>query len=111
MASAFFLKQRDTSPALQYTVKDEDGSAIDLSGATVTFYMQDETGTTVIDGGSVTLVDAANGIVKYEWQDGDSDNAGYFKAEFLVTFGDGTKRTSPDPGWISIVVSGSVRGS
>jgi len=108
--ASFFIKQDDTAPALQYTIKDEDEVAIDVSGSTVKFYMQDEHGVTKIDAGTVTLVDAANGVVSYAWAAPDTDTAGIYYAEFVVTFSDGTIRTSPDPGWISVIISGSVRG-
>ncbi|MFQ5524258.1 MAG: BppU family phage baseplate upper protein [Acidimicrobiia bacterium] len=104
------LKQDDTSPALDYTILDDSNQVVDLTGATVVFYMQDEDGVTVVNGASATITDAANGKVEYQWQAADTDTAGIFKGEFVVTFPDGTIRTFPDPGWIMIVISGSVRG-
>ena len=109
--ASFFLKVDDTAPVLSYTVLDEDSVAIDLTGATVTFYMQDENGIDVITAGSVTITDASNGVVEYQWLAADTDVSGYFSAEFVVTFAGGTIRTSPDPGIITIVISGSLRGS
>ncbi len=108
--ASFFLKQDDTAPVFQYTVLDEDKVAINLTGATVTFYMQDENGIDVITAGTVTITDAANGLVEYQWLAADSDVSGIFSAEFVITFGGGTIRTSPDPGWITVVISGSIRG-
>jgi BppU N-terminal domain len=107
--SSFFLKQGDTAPAIDYIVLDEDGVPINLTGSTVTFYMQDMSGNEVIDGGACSLIDAPNGQVRYQWLDGDSDISGLYAAEFLVTFGGGTKRTTPDPGWITVVISSSLR--
>ena len=108
--ASFFLKQLDTAPVFQYTVLDEDGVAIVLTGATVTFYMQDENGITIIDNAAVTITDATNGVVEYQWVTADSDVSGIFFAEYVITFGDGTIRTSPDPGWIIVVISPSIRG-
>ena len=108
--ASFFLKQDDTAPVFQYTVLDEDSVAINLTGATVTFYMQDENGIEVITAGSVTITDATNGVVEYQWLAADSDVAGIFFAEFVITFSGGTIRTSPDPGSIQVVISGSIRG-
>ncbi len=108
--ASFFLKQDDTAPVLQYTVLDEDKVAIDLTGSTVTFYMQDENGIEVISGAVVTITDASNGVVEYSWIAADSDVAGIFFAEFVIVFSGGTIRTSPDPGSLQIVISGSIRG-
>lgn len=108
--ASFFLKQDDTAPVLAYTTLDENKAVIVLTGATVTFYMQDENGIAVITAAAVTIVDAANGKVEYSWVAADSDVSGIFSAEFVITFGDGTIRTSPDPGWITVVISGSIRG-
>lgn len=108
--ASFFLKQLDTAPVLEYTCLDENKAVIVLTGATVTFYMQDENGIAVITDAVVTITDAANGVVEYQWVAADSDVSGYFFAEFVITFGDGTIRTSPDPGWITVVISPSARG-
>lgn len=109
--SSFFLKQNDTLPAIQYTFLDEDGDAINLTGATVKIYMQNATdGTTKIDGGSCTVTDAANGVVTYSWADADVDESGLFWAEFVADFS-GEERSSPDPGWLAVVISSSIRGS
>ena len=108
--ASFFLKQDDTAPVLQYTVLDENSVAIDLTGVTVTFYMQDKNGIEVISGAAVTITDGSNGVVEYSWVAADSDVAGIFSAEFVIVFSGGTIRTSPDPGSITIIISGSIRG-
>lgn len=108
--AAFFLKQGDTAPSIRYTIQDENDVAIDLTGATVAFYMQEvSSGVEKIDGAAATIVDAVNGIVEYQWAAGDSAEANLYLAEFVVTFPGGTQRTSPDPGYIHIVVNPSVR--
>jgi hypothetical protein len=107
--SSFFLKQGDTAPAIDYIVLDEDGVAINLTGSTVTFYMQDLSGNEKITAGACSLIDAPNGLVRYQWQNADTTESGMFVAEFLVTFAGGTKRTTPDPGWLTIVISSSLR--
>ncbi len=109
--ASFFLKVNDTAPVFQYTCLDENKVAIVLTGATVTFYMQDQNGITIIDNAAVTITDAANGVVEYQFVAADSDVAGIFFAEFVITFSGGTIRTSPDPGSIQVVISGSIRGS
>lgn len=94
---------------MDYVVLDEDGVPINLTGSTVTFYMQDLNGNEKITAGSVSLIDAPNGLVRYQWLAADSDTSGFYIAEFVVTFGGGTKRTSPDPGYITVIISPSIR--
>lgn len=94
---------------MDYVILDEDGVAINLTGSTVAFYMQDLSGVVKINGSSVSLIDAPNGLVRYQWVTADTDISGFFIAEFVVTFGGGTKRTSPDPGYITVIISPSVR--
>ena len=73
--------------------------------------MQDQNGIEVISGAAVSITDATNGVVEYSWVAADSDVAGTFFAEFVITFSGGTIRTSPDPGSITIIISGSIRGA
>jgi len=83
----------DTLPDLEFTIK-QDGSAVDLTGATVKFYMKNrDTGNVKINGVACTLVVAASGTCKYVWQSGDTDTVGTFVAEVEVTFSGGTVQT------------------
>lgn len=103
MASAFYLKKGDTSPSIQATLTDGDGATIDLTGATVVFNMADEDGTLVVDGGSCNIdnnTDPAQ--VSYDWAADDTDTAGYFTAEFEVTYSDTSVETFPNKGFIGV---------
>ncbi len=105
MATPFYLKTGDTSPVFSVTLKDADGVAVDLTGATVVFNMNDEDGDQVVDRGSCDLIVAASGTVKYAWQAGDTDTAGYFTAEFEVTYSDTTVETFPNSGYLSVHIA------
>lgn len=91
----FWIKQNDTGPPLQVTLKDGDGSAVDVTGATVAFSMSGA-GIVKVDEQSVTLTTAASGIVTYSWQAGDTDTPGTYEGEFEVTFGGGQIQTYPN---------------
>lgn len=105
--STFTLKRGDTAPALQVTLLDATGAAIDVTGATIAFHMKlrqhaaNNAVPLVVDG-SVDLVDASNGVVSYQWGSSDTDETGDFVGEFVVTFADSTVRTVPSPGYIPI---------
>ena len=94
---AFSIKQNDTSPSLQATLKDADLTAIDLTGATVRFHMKSVDGTVKVDE-VMTVVSEANGIVQYDWVSGDTDTVGTYYVEFEVTYADASVETFPNNG-------------
>lgn len=104
----FYIKQDDTSPELQATLKDADGTAIDLTGATVRFHMRQSGSTTAKVDAAATVVTAASGIVKYTWSAADTDTEGRFEGEFEVTYADGSIETVPNTGYIPIRIRGDI---
>jgi hypothetical protein len=93
----FYIAVDDTSDPLEVRLKSDDGSIIDLTGASVSFKMkQVGSDTTKVDAdpiaegsGSTTGIvfdDASNGDVTYAWQSGDTDTAGYYNARFYVDY-------------------------
>lgn len=99
----FTIKQSDTSPSLQATLKDAAGTAINLNGCTVKFHMKSLAGAVVINE-TMTIVNASGGVVKYDWQPADTDEAGTFYAEFQVTYSDLSVETFPNTGNIVIMI-------
>lgn len=94
---AFNIKQNDTSPSLQATLKDASLTAIDLSGASVQFHMKAVDGTLKVDA-AMDITDASNGVVQYDWQTGDTDTVGAYYVEFEVTYADASIETFPNNG-------------
>lgn len=94
---AFSIKQNDTSPSLQATLKDASLTAINLVGATVRFHMKSVDGTLKIDQ-PMTVVTPLEGIVQYDWQAGDTDTVGTYYVEFEVTYFDNSVETFPNNG-------------
>lgn len=79
------IKQDQRGPELFATLT-ANGIAQNLTGATVKFSMEStRTGTIKVNAGTVTIVDAATGQVKYSWQATDTDTPGLYRAEFEVT--------------------------
>ena len=92
---AFIIKQNDTSPAIQATLKDANGSAIALTGADVAMHMKSVNGVLKVRE-EITIVDADTGVVKYDWVTGDTDTVGTYYVEFQVTYADLTIETFPN---------------
>lgn len=94
---SFSIKQNDTSPALLATLKDFEGDAINLTGASVLFHMKDLNGTMKISQ-AMTITNATLGLVRYDWQAGDTDTVGTYYVEFQVTYSDSSVETFPNNG-------------
>ena len=96
--STFQMKENDTKPSL-YVNLVQDGSAVDLTGASVAFHMDG-----VINSAAV-ITDAAGGSVRYDWAAADTATAGSYRAEFQVTFSDGSIETFPNSGYFYVNIA------
>jgi len=94
---AFSIKQNDTSPSLQVTLKDSSLVVVNLTGATVRFHMKSVDGTLKVDA-SMTVTSALGGVCQYNWQAGDTDTVGTYYVEFEVTYADASVETFPNNG-------------
>lgn len=87
------LVQNDTLPVLNATIM-KDGCLVDLSAATVKFYMINaDTDAVKIDGKNCDIIDAKKGKVRYSWEAEDTDTVGTYLGEFEVTFTTGKIQT------------------
>lgn len=100
----YTITQNDTYPPIRGVCKDEDGVAVDLTGATVKFIMQPTNDETDTVNASAAVEDAPNGVVSYSWQAGDTATEGIYYAEFEVTHSGGGIETFPRESPLSIRV-------
>jgi hypothetical protein len=94
----FFIKQNDTSPSLVATLKDFEDDAINLTDANVRFHMKSIDGTLKIDAPMTIVSTPTLGLIRYDWQTGDTDTVGTYYVEFEVTYADNTVETFPNTG-------------
>lgn len=94
------IVQGDTSPALRAKLVGVNGAVQSLVGAQVrlTIRPQSGTGAPIVNDKLITIEDAAQGIVRYDWEAGDTANVCQCVARFRVTFGDGRQQSFPN-GW------------
>ena len=104
----FFIKQNDTSPVFQATLKSASGAAQDLTVCTVTFNMANSVQEIKVNQPVTTVDSASNGTVTYEWATGDTDTSGTFFAEFEVIKADGKRETFPNTVPINVVIKKDV---
>lgn len=106
------VKRNDRAPFVRATLFDEDDVAVNLTGASVRFVMKTtEAAPTEKVNAPMTLVNAAGGIVEYQWAVGDTDTAGSFVAEFEVTYASGVPQTFPTNGFETVTIYPDLGGS
>lgn len=111
--SDIVLKTNDRRPYLDSILNDVNGP-IDLTGASVQFFMKDADDSVVVNQSStdapalVTIEDSTAGSVRYKWAAADTSTGGHFRAEWQITFADGTKVTVPNDGYLSVVIRDDI---
>jgi hypothetical protein len=87
-----YMTRGDLKPSIEATLKYLDGTTVDLTDASgVVFNMKKENGPVIISGKAGSIIDDRSAevkpsIVRYDWEKGDTDVAGVFQGEFVVTF-------------------------
>lgn len=105
--AAFKIKRNDTSPSIQITCQDSNGTAVDVTGASVQFHMRlagSADGATLKVDAAGSVVSGSSGTVKYDWSASDTNTAGEYECEFEITFGDGTVETFPSSGYDRVII-------
>jgi hypothetical protein len=108
MTKTIKMKQDDRKPDLTAKLVNDAGTAYDLSGCTVKFFMKDSQGTIKINGTSASIVNAATGQVKYEWATGDTDTPGTFYGLFQVVYSAGIVMSAPAQNFIEIIIEKKI---
>lgn len=107
MIETHHMKRGDTAPSLLYALTP---TSTDLTGATVRFNMRGTGAGAVKVSRAAAAVVTATGTptVRYDWQAADADTAGYFEAEFEVTYAGGAVETFPNSGYIRVAITEDI---
>ena len=111
--SEFTIKRNDTLPALQLCLIDRGclggKEPFNLSGVTgVTFTMATNCDDYKIFAKEAQIVSYSAGTIQYNWQVGDTNEAGRFHGEFQLHYYDGNKLSIPQNGHIEIEITKDV---
>jgi hypothetical protein len=96
------MKRHDTRTAPKATLRSPSGSPVDLTGASVKFIMAKHSKGTVLVNRDADVLDAMNGKVCFVFLPEETITLGMMKAEFEVTYPDGSVETFPNQGYIMI---------
>ena len=103
------IKKGDTFTPLSGVLKDKNG-VVDLTpSSSVLLYVRSRSGDVLINGKSMTVVNAGKGEVKYEWEKEDVLVPGVYGYEIVVVWFNGKKTTFPNSGLNNLVIENSVR--
>lgn len=100
-STVFRMNTGDLQPYLQASLLNPDGTAANLTGATLIFTMSQRG--VVLFSKPATVVDAAAGVVQYSWQPGDTDYYGSCIGIFTITYPSGLTQTFPVGAELDIV--------
>lgn len=111
MAADFSIKSHDLLPPIQAALLS-DAVPVDLTTAlSVKFIMKLNGGTTTKINSAAVVVDAINGLVRYDWKSSDTDTPGNYQAEWEVTWPGPKKQTFPTLTYHSIAVLADLDGA
>lgn len=91
----FYIKAGDTLDAIEATIQDASGAAMNITGATTKFIMRRPNAEARKVDTTCEVVDAPTGRVKHNWTAAHTDTPGLYWAEFRATFPDGKVGTFP----------------
>lgn len=98
------IRKGATYPPVRIYITDERGP-IDLTGASATFSLWTTSRYAVLSNRPAVISDPTNGVVEYEWIDGETDTAGDYRGLFEIVLASGKKLTVPVDGAINIKIT------
>ena len=98
-------KQGDTAPAWTDTLTYSDGTAANLTGASVSFVMRARSQNAPVTNATATIVNPTAGTVSYTPTAADTAIAGLYTANWVVTFSGPTViQTWPTDGYLTVEI-------
>lgn len=93
----YYIKAGDTGLDLTGIVRDQNGAAKDIAGATVRFHMKTLAGTAKVAAVATNnQATGGTGAVLYSWAPADIDTPGLYVGEWQITYSSGDVQTFPN---------------
>ena len=96
MAETYKYVQGDTGPQIKVTITEADGTAVNLTGGSVTLHFRASGTTTLLFSRPLLVVgdNATNGVAVLQWEAGDLDvDAGNYEGEIETVTSTGQRET------------------
>lgn len=106
---ALVMKRGDTRTAIKGTLRSPKRNLVNLVDAKVEFIMARYSDGTVLIDREAEVFDAENGVVCFIFEPSEADVVGTMRAEFKVTYLDGSPETFPNDGYIFIEFESGLR--
>lgn len=105
MSADITIRQNTTRPIISITLREPDSFPADLTTATsVVFTMRDQLTKAIVRTGSCTFTANNTGKAQYHWTLTDTSVDGWYNADFLVTYADGTSECYPDNRFLTVLI-------
>ncbi len=110
MGNTFYIKQNDRWPPLDSYLRQGDNTPIALQEediVEITIVHKKRPNETIIDHKSVTVLDGEQGLVRYNWDAGETAVSGDYLGEFLISIGgvSGISLRVPNEGYFNVIIS------
>jgi hypothetical protein len=106
--SQFFLEINDREPTLSANLTAEDGSYLNLSGASVQLIYQKKNRAEPPITGTATIAGAISGYVTYAWSTTDTTGKGVFYGKWRATLSNGKKISVPNDSLFEFLISDNM---
>lgn len=102
------LKKDDLEPKYIATLRNADGTPVDLTNATTVSLIVKQQGGVKSFKAAGSFLDRANGQVQYTWASGNTDTVGTFQMEWEVIWPTNRPETFPNNGYDTLVIGASL---
>lgn len=102
------MKKDDLEPKYIATLRNADGTVVDLTNATSVSLIVKQQGGTKNFKSAGSFEDRINGVVSYTWASGNSDTVGTFQMEWEVIWPTSRPETFPSAGYDTLIIGASL---
>lgn len=102
--STFYLKELDTSPTLEATLRDSSDNPVDLTDATVEIRVAEPRGGANIVQDTTVVNDPANGEISYTFSSTETEEHGRYRLSFRVDFPGSGVESFPNKGYHTLMI-------